>query len=148
MLESSLRVGDVGLRSDTPRRRWWLKSPAHQEERGAAVKPLRRECRSDFGVPVLACVRVFVLHARQWVRRAPGIPCALRFRRDTELQDSDAKSRRGNAFCRPGQASACERDPGPVTTGSGVAMTRNAALAQRLLPVVMGPAFAGTTVEY
>ena len=77
MLELSLRVGDVGLRSDTPRRRWWLKSPAHQEERGAAVKPLRRECRSDFGVPVLACVRLFVLHARQWVRRAPGIPCAL-----------------------------------------------------------------------
>jgi hypothetical protein len=24
---------------------WWLKSPAHQEEHGAAVKPLRRECR-------------------------------------------------------------------------------------------------------
>src|ERR1700736_689266 len=65
---------------DTPRRRWWLKSPAHQEEHGAAVKPLRRECRSDFGVPVLACVRLFVLHAWQWVRRAPGIPCALCFR--------------------------------------------------------------------
>ena len=59
---------------------WWLKSPAHQEEHGAAVKPLRRECRSDFGVPVLACVRLFRLHARQWVRRAPGIPCALVFR--------------------------------------------------------------------
>ena len=29
----------------TSRRRWWLTSPAHQEERGAAVKPLRRECR-------------------------------------------------------------------------------------------------------
>ena len=25
--------------------RWWLTSPAHQEEHGAAVKPLRRECR-------------------------------------------------------------------------------------------------------
>ena len=61
---------------------WWLKSPAHQEERGAAVKPLRRECRSDFGVPVLACVRLFVLHAWQWVRRAPGIPCALCFLRE------------------------------------------------------------------
>ncbi len=24
---------------------WWLRSPAHQGERGAAVKPLRRECR-------------------------------------------------------------------------------------------------------
>jgi hypothetical protein len=85
MLESSLRVGDVGLRSDTPRRRWWLTSPAHQEERGAAVKPLRRECRSDFGVPVLACVRLFCLHARQWVRRAPGIPCALSFEGATRI---------------------------------------------------------------
>ena len=37
-------------------------------DHGAAVTPLRRECRSDFGVPVLACVRLFVLHARQWVR--------------------------------------------------------------------------------
>src|ERR1700758_1562371 len=85
MLESSLRVGDVGLRTDTPRRRWWLTSPAHQEEHGAAVKPLRRECRSDFGVPVLACVRLFRLHARQWVRRAPGIPCALFLLRDMRM---------------------------------------------------------------
>jgi len=91
MLESSFR--------NHFRRRWWLTSPAHQEEHGAAVKPLRRECRSDFGVPVLACVRVFVLHARQWVRRAPGIPCALCLERANELQDSDAKSRRGNAVC-------------------------------------------------
>jgi hypothetical protein len=38
------------------------------------------------------------------VRPAPGIPCALRFSRATELQDSDAKSRRGKAFTRH-----CER---------------------------------------
>src|ERR1700724_4087887 len=69
---------DAGVKfAECLRRRWWVKSPAHQEEHGAAVKPLRRECRSDFGVPVLACVRLFVLHAWQWVRRAPGIPCAL-----------------------------------------------------------------------
>src|SRR5581483_10493232 len=49
---------------------WWLKSPAHQEERGAAVKPLRRECRSDFGVPVLACVRLFC-----FARKAVGAAC-------------------------------------------------------------------------
>src|ERR1700719_3447351 len=61
------------------RSRRGLTSPVPRGERGAAVKPLRRECRSDFGVPVLACVRLFVLHARQWVRRAPGIPCALCF---------------------------------------------------------------------
>ena len=54
-----------------------LTSPILRGERGAAVKPLRRECRSDFGVPVLACVRLFVLHAWQWVRRAPGIPCTM-----------------------------------------------------------------------
>src|SRR6201994_2803180 len=74
---------DAGVKfAEYLRKRWWLKSPAHQEERGAAVKPLRRECRSDFGVPVLACVRLFVLHVRQWVRRAPGIPCALFSERD------------------------------------------------------------------
>ena len=70
MLESSLRVGDVGLRPDTPRGRWWLKSPAHQEDHGAAVKPLRRECRRDFGVPVLACVRLF-----RFARKAVGASC-------------------------------------------------------------------------
>ena len=76
---------DAGVKfAEYLRRRWWLKSPAHQEEHGAAVTPLCRECRSDFGVPVLACVRLFVLHARQWVRRAPGIPCALCFPRDTD----------------------------------------------------------------
>jgi hypothetical protein len=64
-------------------RRRWLTSPTHRGERGAAVKPLRRECRSDFGVPVLACVRL--LHARQWVRRAPGIPCALFLLRDMRM---------------------------------------------------------------
>src|ERR1700758_1245347 len=66
-----------------PRRR--LTSPVLRGERGAAVKPLRRECRSDFGVPVLACVRLFRLHARQWVRRAPGIPCALFLLRDMRM---------------------------------------------------------------
>src|ERR1700744_985257 len=81
--------------------RWWLTSPAHQEERGAAVKPLRRECRSDFGVPVLACVRLFVLHARQWVRRAPGIPCALSIEGATLMHHPDAKlaPRRRTAMC-------------------------------------------------
>jgi hypothetical protein len=32
----------------------WLKSPTHRGEHGAAVRPLRRECRSDFGVPVFS----------------------------------------------------------------------------------------------
>ena len=50
--------------------RRWLKSPTHEGERGAAVKPLRRECRSDFGVPVLACVRLFY-----FARKALGAAC-------------------------------------------------------------------------
>src|ERR1700759_1888042 len=50
--------------------RWGLESPVHQEEYGAAVKPLRRECRSDFGVPVLACVRLF-----RFARKAVGAAC-------------------------------------------------------------------------
>ena len=43
--------------------RRWLSSPIHRGEHGAAVKPLRRECRSDFGVPVLACARLFLFCA-------------------------------------------------------------------------------------
>ena len=62
---------DAGVRfAEYFRGRWWLKSPVHQEEHGAAVKPLRRECRSDFGVPVLACVRLFC-----FARKAVGAAC-------------------------------------------------------------------------
>ena len=64
---------------------------------GSSRKTIAQGMSCDFGVPVLTCVRLFRLHARQWVRRAPGIPCALCFPRATELQDPDAKSRRGNA---------------------------------------------------
>src|ERR1700760_439408 len=94
---------DAGVKfAEYLRKRWWLKSPAHQEERGAAVKPLRRECRSDFGVPVLACVRLFVLHARQWVRRAPGIPRALSIEGATLMHHPDAKlAPRGRETCAP-----------------------------------------------
>src|ERR1700748_3487820 len=77
--------------------RWWLKSPAHQEEHGAAVKPLRRECRMISAYLCWPARVFFVLRVRQWVRRAPGIPCALWCQRDIELQDPDANSRRGNA---------------------------------------------------
>src|ERR1700760_2536816 len=33
--------------------------PGLRRERKVSRKPLRRECRSDFGVPVFACVRLF-----------------------------------------------------------------------------------------
>src|ERR1700748_981684 len=81
MLESSLRVGDVGLRSGTPRRRWWLTSPAHQEEHGAAVKPLRRECRSDFGVPVFSLRASF-----RFARKAVGAACTRHSLRPLALE--------------------------------------------------------------
>jgi hypothetical protein len=114
-------------------------------DHGAAVKPLRRECRSDFGVPVLTCVRLFRLHARQWVRRAPGIPCALCFfKRDTGLQSSDAKI----AARECGSASSItlssraseqsERDPGSITTGRCVGHA-GATSHSKWTPVVMGP---------
>jgi hypothetical protein len=69
---------DAGVKfAEYLRRRWWLKSPAHQEERGAAVQPLRRECRmfrptcTDLWAPFLFSPRGLR------VRPAPGIPCAL-----------------------------------------------------------------------
>jgi hypothetical protein len=102
---------------------WWLTSPVHQEEHGAAVKPLRRECRSDFGVPVLTCVRVFCLHARPWVRRAPGIPCALSFLR-VYLARLGRYLRRGNAeTCLVSSQPSFETRPAAAPQS----LTRNAA---------------------
>ena len=49
-------------------------------------KTIAQGVPDDFGVPVLACVRRFDLHARQWVRHAPGIPCTLCFSRATKAQ--------------------------------------------------------------
>jgi hypothetical protein len=60
-------------------RRWRLTSPVLQGERGAAVKPLRRECRmfrptcTDLWAPFLFSPQGLR------VRPAPGIPCALCF---------------------------------------------------------------------
>jgi hypothetical protein len=43
-------------------------------------------------------VGTFLFSPQAWrVRPVPGTPCALCFERATELQDPDAKSRRGNA---------------------------------------------------
>ena len=51
-------------------RRRGLTSPVPRGEHGAAVKPLRRECRSDFGVPVLALRASF-----SFARKAVGAAC-------------------------------------------------------------------------
>jgi hypothetical protein len=82
-----------------------LTSPTLRGERGAAVKPLRRECRSDFGVPVLACVRLFC-----FARKAVGASCTRHSLRPRFLGDeNDAKPGRDRAagmwsrvlHCRP-----------------------------------------------
>ena len=58
-----------------------------------------------------ACV-FFVLHAWQWVRRAPGIPCTLK--KGGAAHDSDAKrvarmrGHASNSFVIPGRASGRE----------------------------------------
>jgi hypothetical protein len=57
-------------------RRWWLTSPVHQGEHGATVKPLRRECRHDFGEPC-ECACVFPFIARE-AAGAPSIRHSLR----------------------------------------------------------------------
>ena len=93
-----------------------LTSPVLRREREVSRKPLRRECRSDFGVPVLDCVRLFVLHAWQWVRRAPGIPCALCFSRTrrskprTRERAAGTRKRALHSLVIPGRASW--REPG------------------------------------
>src|SRR5438105_15936907 len=57
------------------------RKPGHQGERGISRKPLRREGRivSANLWRLRSCA--FFLHARLWVRRAPGFPCALHFLR-------------------------------------------------------------------
>ena len=81
---SEMRCRPRGRHAEIGERRW-LKSPTHRGERGAAVKPLRRECRSDFGVPVLASRASFsfctqgsgcVVH--------PAFPAPSAFWRDTD----------------------------------------------------------------
>ena len=66
---NGLRFRPCGRNAEVHSRRR-LTSPVLRGERGAAVKPLRRECRSDFGVPVLACVRLFCC-----ARKAVGAAC-------------------------------------------------------------------------
>jgi hypothetical protein len=59
--------------------RWWLTSPVHQGERGAAVKTIAQGMPDCLGCPVAACVRKVHLLCTQGsrVRPASGIPCAL-----------------------------------------------------------------------
>jgi hypothetical protein len=68
-------AGDGGYQARTPRR-----------ARDKPLKPLRRECRSVSAEPVCSCAFFCaVLHTRPRVQRAPGVPCALRFRGVKEI---------------------------------------------------------------
>src|SRR5437764_4023747 len=57
------------------------RKPGHRGERGISRKPLRREGRSVSANLWRLRSCAFFLHARLWVRRAPGFPCALHFLR-------------------------------------------------------------------
>src|SRR6266481_510717 len=65
------------------------------------------------GEPVVTTlVCFFILHARLWVRRAPGFPCALCFRGQTILANLGCYPRRGIAEARascPGRKPQHER---------------------------------------
>jgi len=71
---------DAGVKLvDDFHERRWLKSPGHRGEHGAADKTIVQGMPGCCGVPVVTTlVCFFVLQTRLWVRRAPGIPCALR----------------------------------------------------------------------
>jgi hypothetical protein len=76
-LMSSLRHGDVGPDGpDTPRRRWWQKSPVTRESSKETVKTIARGMPADGGVPVVTTlVCFFISHARLWVRTTrPAFP--------------------------------------------------------------------------
>ena len=78
--------------------RRWLKSPTHRGEHGAAVKPLRRECRSVSALPVyLVCVFSFCTQACGCGQR-PAFPAPSHFRRAENTQHSDANRAAGIRF--------------------------------------------------
>jgi hypothetical protein len=63
------RAGDGGKKARSPGRL-----------RSKPLKPLARGMPDYIGEPVVTNSCVYLhLHARLWVRRAPGIPCALCF---------------------------------------------------------------------
>jgi hypothetical protein len=82
----------VNPRVKSPGRRR-LTSPVLRGDHGAAVKPLRRECRVISAYLCWPARVFFLLRVRQWVRRAPGIPCALVFREGATLKHHSGENR-------------------------------------------------------
>ena len=95
-------AGDKPCESSARRR--GLKSPVPRGEHGAAVKPLRRECRMSR--PCLTDLWAFFLFSPRGlrVRPAPGIPCALRLLRGTRFSQSSgvSASRECQGVCQTG----------------------------------------------
>ena len=77
------------------RQRRWLTSPDTGESAIISRRPIVQGMSECSGEPVVANSCAFLLsHARLWVRRAPGIPCALCFQRVT------AKAKLGQIMSR------------------------------------------------
>ena len=82
-LASSFVEAMSARRADTPRstKRRWQKSPVTGESVKETVKTIAQGRPGVTGEPVVTTlVCLFHLHARLRVHRAPGFPCALRFR--------------------------------------------------------------------
>jgi hypothetical protein len=76
------------------------KEPGHRGEHEISRSTVAQGVSDCFGEPVVTCsCAFFILHARLRVRRAPGIPCALCFSRDTLISNS-GESCRENADAR------------------------------------------------
>src|SRR5262245_34190825 len=71
------------------------------------LKPLRREGRMIPATPVVPAACFFVARG-PWVRRAPGLPCALVISRAAHAKDSGAR-RRENAHAFSGALSVIVR---------------------------------------
>jgi hypothetical protein len=63
-------------------RRRWQQSPVTEESSKETVKTIAQGRPGVSGEPVVTTLVCFIIsHARLWVRRAPGFPCALCFSR-------------------------------------------------------------------
>src|SRR5205823_8336701 len=87
-----------------------IRSPGRA--RNKPLKPLRGECREESGEPVATMLVCFTYHshARLWVQRAPGIPCALCFWANGFCKNSDASRREiAEAYLKLGRRHCEER---------------------------------------
>jgi hypothetical protein len=85
------------------RRRWWQESPIAKESTKETVKTIRvRECRAIPAVTVVTMLVCFVFsHTRLRVRRAPGIPHALRGADDSRVTRAHRAARMRRRIRKP-----------------------------------------------